>query len=74
MADDLGSKSASGVRREKAALSSVAATPAGSNRSRRGGDEMSEASGYRLAFRTLCVAPFEDLERSGALAVSGTLV
>jgi hypothetical protein len=43
-------KSAQGVRREKAALSSgckahPATAPAGSNRSRHGGDEMSEAFG-----------------------------
>ena len=45
-----GSMSAMGVRREKAALSSgckprPATAPAGSNRSRHGGDEMSEAFG-----------------------------
>src|SRR6201981_662064 len=45
--------SASGVRREKAALSSgckshPATAPAGSNRSRHGGDEMSEAFGNRV--------------------------
>ena len=45
-----GTMSASGVRREKAALSSgckshPATAPAGSNRSRHGGDEMSEAFG-----------------------------
>ena len=43
-------RSASGVRRDKAALSSgckahPATAPAGSNRSRHGGDEMSEAFG-----------------------------
>src|ERR1700730_2797164 len=45
--------SASGVRREKAALSSgckshPATDPAGSNRSRHEGDEMSEAFGSRV--------------------------
>jgi hypothetical protein len=46
-------KSASGVRREKAALSSgckahPATAPAGSNRSSYGGDEIAEAFGMRV--------------------------